>query len=274
MKRIVLTSLLLPTLLAAGCSSSAPKTSAYAEPQATTTTSSKSEKKSGETVPNPIYPFTLMRQGSVALQQGHFDQALKLFQEAASLQPNNATVYNMIGLCYFNKGQYPEALEAFGKALRLIPTFSDARNNRGATYLAMGQYSMAEVDFLAVLADNTYPHHWDVYYNLGMTYLRRGNVAAAQEAFVKAISSSTPVYRAYLRLAEIDEQLGNPDGAIRELQEARLKFPERVEAPLALGRLLIKLGRKEEARQYLQEVIDGQPRSEMARQAEDLLKGL
>ncbi|HHQ47642.1 MAG TPA: tetratricopeptide repeat protein, partial [Acidobacteria bacterium] len=74
--------------------------------------------------------------------------------------------------------------------------------------------------------------------------------------------------------AEIDEQLGNTDGAIRDLQEARLKFPDRVEAPLALGRLLIRLDRKDEARQYLQEVIDGQPHSEMARQAQDLLKGL
>jgi len=265
MRRIALVLLVIPTLLAGGCSSSKPKQPAQAQ---------EIQRQKGSDVSNPIYPFTLMRQGSVALQQGHFDQALKLFEEAASLQPKNATAYNMIGLCHFRKENYPEALEAFTKALNLVPTFSDARNNRGATYLAMGQFSMAEVDFLAVLADNTYPHHWDVYYNLGMTYYRRGNVAAAQEAFVKAITSSTPVYNAYLRLAEIDEQLGNTDSAIDELQEARLKFPQRVEAPLALGRLLVKLGRQEEARQYLQEVIDGQPRSEMAREAQKLLEGL
>jgi len=264
MKRLML-ALLLPTLLAAGCSSSSPKGSTHAKDVETPKESD---------VSNPIYPFTLMRQGSVALQQAQYDQALKLFEEAATLQPKNATVFNMIGLCHFRKQEYPEALKAFTKSLELVPTFSDARNNRGATYLAMGQYSLAEVDFLAVLADNTYPHHWEVYYNLGMTYLRRGNVAAAQDAFVKAITSSAPVYNAYLRLAEIDEQLGDPEAAIRELQEARLKFPERVEAPLALGRLLIRLGRKEEARQYLQEVIDGQPRSEMAREANDLLEGL
>jgi tetratricopeptide (TPR) repeat protein len=258
--------LLVPALLAVSCSSSAPKQQP-AEAQDI-------QQPKESDVNNPIYPFTLMRQGSVALQQAEYDRALKLFEEAARLQPKNATVYNMIGLCHFRKQEYPEALKAFTKALELVPTFSDARNNRGATYLAMGQNSLAEVDFLAVLADNTYPHHWEVYYNLGMTYLNRGRVAAAQDAFVKAVTSSTPVYGAYLRLAEIDEQLGNTDGAIRELEEARLKFPDRVEAPLALGRLLIRLGRKEEARKYLQEVIDGQPRSEMARQAEDLLKGL
>ncbi len=264
MKRIAL-AFLLPTLLAAGCSSSSSKRPTQAD---------NVQSAKGADVSNSIYPFTLMRQGSVALQQGHHDQALKLFKEAAALQPRNATVFNMIGLCYFRQEDYPEALKAFTRALELVPTFSDARNNRGATRLAMGQYSLAEVDFLAVLADNTYPHHWEVYYNLGMTYLRRGNVAAAQDAFVKAVTSSAPVYNAYLRLAEIDEQLGNPDSAISELQEARLKFPDRVEAPLALGRLLIKMGRKDEARQYLQEVIDGQPRSQMAREAQDLLEGL
>lgn len=263
MKRLTL-AFLVPIVLAAGCSSTNSTRSAAAEAKA---------QREAEAA-NPIYPFTLMRQGSVALQQGEYDHALKLFNEAASLQPKNATVYNMLGLCYFRKRDYPEALKAFTKSLELIPTFSDARNNRGATYLAIGQYNLAEVDFLAVLADNTYPHHWEVYYNLGMVYLRLGNVAAAEESFMKAITSSAPVYRAYLRLAEIQRQLGDTKGAISYLQEARLKFPERVEASLALGRLLVDLGRKDEAKQYLHEVIDGQPHSAAAREAQDMLEGM
>jgi len=227
---------------------------------------------SSEITPSdPLYPLTLMREGSMLLQQGRYDDALKQFEKARKLQPTNATVYNMIGLCYLRKGQFHEALKAFDHALELIPSFSDALNNRGLTYLAMKQYRMAEVDFLAVLADVTYPHRKEVYYNLGMTQLGRGDLRAAEENFRKAIVPPRAVFEAYLRLAEIFQKQGRLDDAIRMLEDARLEFPDRVEARLELGKLQLATGRTEEARENLQAVIDAAPSSEMAAQAKDLL---
>jgi Tfp pilus assembly protein PilF len=179
----------------------------------------------------------------------------------------------MIGLCYLNMQQYDEALKAFDKALDLIPSFTDARNNRGATYLALKQYQLAEVDFVAVLADTTYPHRWEVYYNLGMSYLQRRQQGAAEENFRRAAFAPTPVFEAYLRLAEIAQQRGEASSAADLLEEARLKFPDRLEAPLALGRLLMQTGRVEEARTQLQHVIDADPGSTFADQARQLLEG-
>lgn len=264
MKRLVAIVVLVPALVGPGCSSSGTQEKAREATQSTPAENSPS---------NPLYPFTLMRQGSVLLQQGRTEDALKLFEEAASLQPSNATAFNMIGLCNLKMGKYPEALDAFNTALQLIPTFSDARNNRGATYLAMGQYHLAEVDFLAVLGDNTYPHHWDIYYNLGMTYYQQGKLAAAEENFNRAVTAPKPVYEAFLRLAEIDLKRDKVDAAIDILQEARLKFPERMEAPLELGRILMDQGRTDEARTYLQEVVRAAPGSDLAKQAKELLEG-
>ncbi len=222
---------------------------------------------------DPLYPLTLMREGSVLLQQGRYDEALKKFEKARSLQPTNATIYNMIGLCYLRQARLSDALHAFDKALELVPSFSDALNNRGLTYLAMKQYRMAEVDFLAVLADVTYPHRKEVYYNLGMTQLGRGDYRTAEENFRKAIVPPRAVFEAYLRLAEIFEQQGRLDEAIRMLEDARLEFPERVEARLALGRLQLATGKVKEARENLKAVIDAAPASDMAKQAEELLAG-
>jgi len=222
---------------------------------------------------NPLYAFTLMRQGSVLLQQGRFEDALKRFQEADAHSPGNATVHNMIGLCYLNMKQYDEALQAFDRALDLIPSFTDARNNRGATYLALGEYQLAEVDFIAVLADTTYPHRWEVYYNLGMSYFQRHQLGAAEENFRRAAFAPTPVFEAYLRLADIAQERGNLSSAVDLLEEAKLKFPDRIEAPLALGRLLMLAGRTEEARTQLQLVIDSDPGSTLADEARRLLEG-
>lgn len=220
---------------------------------------------------DPLLAQSLMRQGYVFMQQRRFDEALERFHQADKANPGNATVYNMVGLCYLSMNQIDKALENFDIALEMIPGFTDARNNRGTTYLALEQYRLAEVDFIAVLSDSTYPHRWKVFYNLGLTYLGRGQAGAAEENFQKAITAQNPVFEAYLRLAEIAEAQGRIDSALSLLEEARLKFPERLDGLLAYGRLLTGVGRTDEARVYLQDVINSDPSSPLADEARRIL---
>lgn len=221
---------------------------------------------------DPLYSLTLMRQGSILIQQEQYQEALKRFEEADKIAPGNATVHNMIGLTYLQLNQYDKALAAFNKALELIPSYSDARNNRGVTYLALDQYHLAEVDFVAVLGDSTYPHRWQVFYNLGMTYLGRDQLGAAEENFRKAITAPRPVMDAYLRLSQISQMQGRDNEAITLLEEAHAEFPDRPEVSMRLGELLMEMGRLEEARPYLQAVIDVEPGSDRAHEAAQLLR--
>ena len=229
----------------------------------------KKNKKKKDT--DPLLAQSLMRQGYVFMQQQRYEEALEIFKQADAANPGNATVYNMAGLCYLSLNQLDKALENFDTALRMIPGFTDARNNRGTTYLALEQYRLAEVDFVAVLSDSTYPHRWKVYYNLGLTYLARGHIGAAEENFKKAITATNPVFEAYLRLAEIAQSQGRIDSALGLLEEAHFKFPERLDGVLAYGRMLLDANRPDEARPYLEDVIASDPGSEMAEEARLLL---
>ncbi len=222
---------------------------------------------------DPLHALALMRQGSVLFQQGRYDDALRLFEEARGETPTNGTIYNMIGLCHLRTNNLPAAMNAFNSALKVIPAFTDARNNRGATFLALRQYQLAEVDFVAVLADSTYPHHWEVYFNLGLATQGQGQLGAAVENFTRAINAPRPVYAAYIRLADIKQQQGAIGQAIDLLEEAELKFPDRLEASLALGKMLTTLGRADEAKAHLERVIRSYPGSEIAKEAEILLEG-
>ncbi len=231
----------------------------------------KKTKDETASVTDPLYSLTLMRQGLVLMQQGRYDEALERFTQADKIAPGNATNYNMIGLCHLRKGQYDKALAQFDRALERVPLFTDARNNRGATYLAMGQYHLAEVDFIAVLGDSTYPHAKQVHYNLGLTYLERGQLGAAEENFRRAIALPNPVFDAYLRLADLAQRQGELDRSKVLLEEAKLEFPERSEVALELGKVLILMGRDDEARPYLEEVIANEPDSDLATSARNLL---
>lgn len=223
---------------------------------------------------DPLYSLTLMRQGSLLLQQGQYEEALVKFEQAERVAPGNATVHNMIGVCHLRTQTYDDALMAFNTALELAPSYTDARNNRGATYLSLGQLRLAEVDFLAVLGDSTYPHRYRVYYNLGTTYRQQERLGAAEENFEKAITAPFPVYEAYVELADVVLEQGRSDEAVELLEEAKLKFPERIDASFELGRVLMELGRTEEARPYLDDVISKEPESEIAQQAAALLDSI
>jgi tetratricopeptide (TPR) repeat protein len=233
--------------------------------------SSKQAKNAEDRTSDPLYSLTLMRQGSILLQQEQYAEALIQFERADVIAPGNPTTHNMIGLCHLKLGDLDRALESFNSTLDLAPSFTDARNNRGVTYLTLGQFRLAEVDFLAVLGDSTYPHRWEVYYNLGLTYLQRDQLGAAEENFKKALAAPQPVFDAYMKLSVIAQERGSFEEAIQHLEDARIRYPERTEAALRLGSLLIDLDRADEARPYLREVIEKQPGSDRARQAAALL---
>jgi len=212
-----------------------------------------------------------MRQGTVLMQQGRYQDALEAFQTADRIAPGNATNTNMIGLCYLSLGQLDQALKCFDDVLVKLPQFTDARNNRGATYLAMKQYHLAEVDFIAVLGDSTYPHRRQVYYNLGLTYLQRGQPGAAEENFRKSILPPNPVLNGFIQLAKLAEQQGELDRALTLLREAKLEFPDRTEVVFELGKLLMIMGEEDEARIYLEQVITDAPESAQADSARTML---
>ncbi|HSO22128.1 MAG TPA: tetratricopeptide repeat protein [Chondromyces sp.] len=249
--------------LATACASSGSESAGSASPQPAV--------PSGGTTTDPLSSLTYMRQGSVLMQQGRFEAALEAFQQADRIAPGNATNKNMIGLCHLRMGAFDDALAAFSQALELVPGFTDARNNRGATYLAMGQLHLAEVDFVAVLGDSTYPHRRQVYYNLAMTYLERDQLGAAIENFQKSIALPNPVFDGYLQLARLAQRQGELDRSKTLLEEARLEFPERIEVSFELGKLLILMGDEEAARPYLEQVIAGAPNSTEAATARTLL---
>ena len=258
--------MVLLTLAVQGCSSTASTAGQAKSPAEQTKKSQQSAAK------DPLASLTLMRQGSVLLQQEQYQQAIDKFQEADRVAPGNATVHNMIGLCNLQLGQYDKALLSFNTALDYAPSFTDARNNRGTTYLALGQLRLAEVDFLAVLGDSTYPHRYQVYYNLGSTYFQQGQLGAAEENLRKAVTAPFPVLEAYLRLAEVYRDQGRDADAVELLEEAVLRFPDRTDVSFALGKLLVELGRPAEARPHLEKVISKEPGSERAHQAAALLQ--
>jgi tetratricopeptide (TPR) repeat protein len=52
---------------------------------------------------------------------GRTDDAVKYYQKALELSPNNASAYYELGIVYFKTGKNAEAMACFQKAMDLAP---------------------------------------------------------------------------------------------------------------------------------------------------------
>ena len=75
------------------------------------------------------------------------ERAIRDFDEAIRLNPQDAEAYNIRGLLYRYRGQHERAIGDYDEAIRLNPQHANAYYNRGITYSLIGKSIKAERDF-------------------------------------------------------------------------------------------------------------------------------
>ncbi|HEU5478519.1 MAG TPA: tetratricopeptide repeat protein, partial [Candidatus Tumulicola sp.] len=85
-------------------------------------------------------------------------------------------------------------------------------------------------------------------YSRGIVALKGGDAATARDDFGKLLHVNPSYAVAHYNLALAEERLGRYDAAERELRTALALAPTYARAQLALGAVLLKEGRRREAR--------------------------
>ena len=76
-------------------------------------------------------------------QSGRYDQALKDFNDALKLKPNDAMLITYRGVVYYAKGQTDLAMKDFNRAIEIDPKAGKAYYQRGMIYENQQKYSQA-----------------------------------------------------------------------------------------------------------------------------------
>jgi tetratricopeptide (TPR) repeat protein len=127
--------------------------------------------------------------GFAYAQKGQLETAIKDFDEAIKLDPNQGSAYN--NRC-FNRavmGQTVKALQDCNKSLALRPNHASTLDSRGYTYLRLGQYDLAIKDYTAAL--KLRPKFADALFGRGVCYKKKGNAKQA-EADLEAARALDP----------------------------------------------------------------------------------
>jgi tetratricopeptide (TPR) repeat protein len=86
---------------------------------------------------------TLVDRGIQDSQSGHYDQALKDFNDALKLKPNDPLLITYRGVVYYAKGQNDRAMQDFNQAIKIDPKCGKAYYQRGMIYENQQKFAQA-----------------------------------------------------------------------------------------------------------------------------------
>ena len=111
------------------------------------------------------------------------DQAQEAFAKALDLDPGNARALYFMGRLFVTKQQPEEAVPFLEAALRLDPNLVEARPNLGKAYLRLGRFQEAAVQLEKGLALDYYG---DIHYSLFQAQRRLGHKELAMKALERS----------------------------------------------------------------------------------------
>ena len=112
--------------------------------------------------------------GYSEMGQGHFLDAVPLFERAVALDPNFAMAYFMLGAAFNNAGDVERSREYMQKAFGLIDRVSEfERDLITATYYSYDGQSDKAIDAYRLGTQN-YPRFWAFHNNLSVEYIDQG----------------------------------------------------------------------------------------------------
>jgi len=153
-----------------------------------------------------------------------FDLAVSAFQRAVAIDATFAEAYNNLGESLGELRQFPRALEAFTRASTLDPGLSKARYNMGVTYDRLGQLKYAEFIYRHLIRDK--PEYALAYDGLAVSLSKSGRAGEAIPFHEKAISLNSRDGSYYYNLAISYLILGNQAKAREQEQRLRQIDPQ------------------------------------------------
>ncbi|MGO9988407.1 MAG: tetratricopeptide repeat protein [Steroidobacteraceae bacterium] len=185
----------------------------------------------------PKLAIGYMYQGMVAEADKRSDDALRLYTEAADLQPDGAEPLEAVVRILANSKRMPEAMKRLDEVAEKFPNNSHALVIKGELLLQTGKAAQAEETFKLAIART--PKWWRPYRGLARAQLETkegADAAIATLRSAKAVAEQTEELSE--QMASLLEKQGKPDDAIREYEDVLRRYPQSEVAANNLAMLL------------------------------------
>ena len=162
---------------------------------------------------DPQEPIAHMDLGTALLQLGDVNGALAKYRESLRLSPGNPRLHYNLGLVYTLQKSYLKALEHYQNAVELDPEFENAHFNAANLLMRLGNMAQAGQHYGRVNELN--PSHAFAQFMQAMTLVKLGRYQAARtllETSHKALPEDIDITHALARLLAASPQSTVNDG--------------------------------------------------------------
>ena len=195
-------------------------------------------------------------QGSDALKQHNFIQALSFADSAAKYAVEKADIHFFKGRVYSELGRFKEAEQAYMKALEATPNYRGVWNNLGNNAYRQQNFSQAIDYYTQEVAHNKAPIPLRA---VGRAFVELGKTDSARTFFKKAIDLNINYAAAYFNLAQLEEDEGNFKQAIQYAGRAYGIEPDNLEYRYLYSTLLVQMDKGSEAILNLRKIVEKWP---------------
>ena len=161
--------------------------------------------------------FVHICRGDAYLEMGLNKEALRDYEEAKRLTPEDESSYISLGIYYVRQKDYAKSIDYFKKAIELKPTLASLYMNVGNSYSTMGEYEKGKEYFDK--AKDINPNIADIYYNeakYAMDADREKGTPIAEILYRHCLMLNPIFYRARLNLASIMRERSQDELAFEE----------------------------------------------------------
>jgi tetratricopeptide (TPR) repeat protein len=197
------------------------------------------------------------RAGNEHLRANDLVAAVRAYEKALELNPDNAKAHNNLGNVLRRQGKPDEALTHFSRAVAIDPDYADGHNNLGLMLAGHGRLEEAVRHYERAL--EVEPNYADAHDNLGIALSRLEKFEEAVAHFSEALRIAPEHVSAHNNLGVALAQQGILDEAIGHFSEALRTDPGYASAHNNLGLALMQQGRFKEAAGHFSDAIGIRP---------------
>ena len=207
-------------------------------------------------------PDGLFVKGLSFYEKKDYESALKIFDKAIELIPNDAGIWYNKGVILNNLNKFEDALKAYEKAIELKPNYAFAWNNKGVTLNELGKYEEAiKALDKAIELDPKNATAWN---NKGIPLDNLNKFEDALKAYEKAIELKPNFAFAWNNKGTALDHFGKYEEAIKAYDKAIELDQKYAAAWINKGESLIKLNKYEEAIKAYDKAIELEPKNATA----------
>jgi len=153
---------------------------------------------------------------------GKLEAARDLYLEILKDEPENAEVWDLLGVLYFQINDFAEAEVCIKKAISISPRFYYLEN-LAKLYLKKGDFTTAISLYEDIIEHVPSYENW---FNLGMAYKENQDLEKSKAAYLKSLEINSRGYESFFNLAYLAIQENNPQEAVMFYEKALEINPE------------------------------------------------